>query len=207
MAASPTGWPAGHSRRAGRCLNVGRCARWVTLLVVVACGPMPGFGADGGLSAPVKHMLASSPAAAAAPAPPPSTLRFFNRDIVTFRAVYQGYSPTERATSGAQRVRDAVAKKGPGTVKMVNVPEGLTTPASRTCSTSTACRSCRPITGSILPRPSSCRRSGGSNRLRPARRIRPGAVRDAGIWARHRRHWRSIGGTVSPRGVACARLS
>jgi small-conductance mechanosensitive channel len=57
---------------------------------------------------------------------PPATLRYFNRDIVTFRAPYFGLSPVDRAASGAQRIRDVLAKGGPGAVKMVKTAEGLT---------------------------------------------------------------------------------
>src|SRR5262249_43447384 len=64
-------------------------------------------------------------ALADAATPPSGTLRFFNRDIVTFASANFGLSPAERADKGAQRVGEALAKGGPGTVTMVMVPEGL----------------------------------------------------------------------------------
>ena len=58
-------------------------------------------------------------------APPPATVRFFNRDIVTLRTPYFGVLPTDRAVQAASRIRDALAKDGPGAVKMVTTREGL----------------------------------------------------------------------------------
>ena len=71
--------------------------------------------------------LAPAPAAAdsAEPALPPGTLRFFNRDIVTFRDAYLGVPPRGRAAQGADRVRRALARNGPGTVEMVKTSDGL----------------------------------------------------------------------------------
>ena len=69
---------------------------------------------------------AAPPGAAAVGAqPPPATLRFFNRDIITFRAAYLGFLPAERAAGAADRIAKALAKQGPGTVAMARVPEGL----------------------------------------------------------------------------------
>jgi len=68
---------------------------------------------------------AATPAAAMAPAPPPAVIKFFNRDIATLRAPYYGVLPADRATQAANRIRQAVAKGGPGAVKMVTTPEGL----------------------------------------------------------------------------------
>ena len=68
------------------------------------------------------------PLAAASPAestPPPATLRFFNRDIVTFRTAYVGYSPAGRAAAGSERIREALSKGGPGAVKMNRIGQGL----------------------------------------------------------------------------------
>jgi small-conductance mechanosensitive channel len=65
---------------------------------------------------------ATSPQVALAPA----TVRFFNRDIVTLRAPYFGFFPADRAAQSANRIHDAVARGGPGTVKMVPTKEGLT---------------------------------------------------------------------------------
>ncbi len=56
---------------------------------------------------------------------PPATLRFFNRDIVTFRQSYFGIPPAGRATQGAQRIKDVLAKDGPGKISMVKTAEGL----------------------------------------------------------------------------------
>ncbi len=56
---------------------------------------------------------------------PPATLRFFNRDIVTFRETYFGIPPAGRATQSAQRIRDVLAKGGAGSVKMLQTAEGL----------------------------------------------------------------------------------
>ena len=56
---------------------------------------------------------------------PPATLRFFNRDIVTFRDTYFGLLPASRATQSLQRIREALAKGGPGSVGMVKTAEGL----------------------------------------------------------------------------------
>ncbi len=53
------------------------------------------------------------------------TLRFFNRDIVTFHETYFGITPAGRAVQGAQRIRDALAKGGPGRVDLIKAPEGL----------------------------------------------------------------------------------
>src|SRR4029450_10034995 len=58
-------------------------------------------------------------------AAPPATLRFFNRDIVTFRAPYVGHSPAARAKAGNQRIREVLAKGGVGTVNVVQTPQGL----------------------------------------------------------------------------------
>src|SRR5256886_246238 len=74
--------------------------------------------------------LAPAPAFAAAvgPAPvasPPATVKFFNRDIVTLRASYYGVLPADRAAQAANRIREAVARSGPGAVKMVTTAEGL----------------------------------------------------------------------------------
>ena len=74
--------------------------------------------------------LAPAPAAGAAAAeplaPPPATLRYFNRDIVTFRVSSYGVPPAARAVQGALRIREALAKKRPGAVAMVQSPESFT---------------------------------------------------------------------------------
>ena len=58
-------------------------------------------------------------------APPPAMVRFFNRDIVTFRTSYLGVLPVDRAVQATRRIREALAKDGPGTVKMASSREGL----------------------------------------------------------------------------------
>jgi small-conductance mechanosensitive channel len=68
------------------------------------------------------------PRAAVAPAealPPPATLRYFNRDIVTFQVPYFGHLPAERAAASSQRIRKALARGGPGAVKMTRTADGL----------------------------------------------------------------------------------
>lgn len=73
-------------------------------------------------------IVAPAPASAADSAElalPPGTLRFFNRDIVTFRVAYYGAAPTVRAAQGAERIHQALAKDGPGAIKMVKAAEGL----------------------------------------------------------------------------------
>ena len=78
------------------------------------------------LVASLAPVLASAaPLSPTETAPPPATVRFFNRDIVTFRASYLGVLPVDRAVQAASRIRDALAKDGPGMVKMVAAPEGL----------------------------------------------------------------------------------
>src|SRR5262252_1531201 len=70
-------------------------------------------------------LASAAPLSLTETAPPPGTVRFFNRDIVTFRASYVGVLPVDRAAQAASRIRDALAKDGPGTVKMVATPESL----------------------------------------------------------------------------------
>ena len=95
--------------------------RFLVLLTVLS--PVMALAADGAASAPT-----SSPRVATIPietAPAPAPLRFFNRDIVIFRVPYVGYSPAGRATAGSERIREALAKGGPGTVKVVRTAQGL----------------------------------------------------------------------------------
>ena len=68
---------------------------------------------------------AAAPTAAQEPTPTPAMLRFFNRDIITFRAAYFGFQPAARATNGAERIREALATGGPGVVAMSRTSEGL----------------------------------------------------------------------------------
>jgi len=89
------------------------------LLAVVL--PAMAFPADGA-PPPPPPLAAASPAEST---PPPATLRFFNRDIVTFRTAYVGYSPAGRAAAGSERIREALSKGGPGAVKMNRIGQGL----------------------------------------------------------------------------------
>ena len=93
------------------------------LVVLTIVWPVMALAADGDASPPAQ----SARVAAVAPedAPPSATLRFFNRDIVTFRAPYVGHSPAARAKAGNQRIREVLAKGGAGTVKVVQTPQGL----------------------------------------------------------------------------------
>jgi small-conductance mechanosensitive channel len=93
--------------------------RFLVLLAVVL--PAMAFPADGA-SPPPPPRAAASPAESA---PPPATLRFFNRDIVTFRTAYVGYSPAGRAAAGSERIREALAKGGPGAVNITRIAQGL----------------------------------------------------------------------------------
>ena len=83
--------------------------------------PAMAFPADGA-PPPPPPLAAASPAEST---PPPATLRFFNRDIVTFRTAYVGYSPAGRAAAGSERIREALSKGGPGAVKMNRIGQGL----------------------------------------------------------------------------------
>ena len=93
------------------------------LLVILALAPAATFAADS--SATAASPAVTRAAAAAEPAASPATLRFFNREIVTFRVRYFGYTPAERASAANQRIREALAKGGPGAVKMTKSAEGL----------------------------------------------------------------------------------
>ena len=93
--------------------------RLLVLLAVVL--PAMAFPADGAPPPPPPR-AAASPAEAT---PPPATLRFFNRDIVTFRTAYVGYSPAGRAAAGSERIREALSKGGPGAVKITRIEQGL----------------------------------------------------------------------------------
>ena len=95
-------------------------------LVAVLLTAAPVCAADPPAAAPSG---AVAPAVAVAPpavAPPPAVIKYFNRDIATLRAPYYGLIPADRAIQSANRIRDAVAKDGPGTVKTATTSEGLT---------------------------------------------------------------------------------
>jgi len=98
-----------------------RASRILVLLAVVS--PAVALAADSGASPPTPFPIV----AAAAPdtAPPPATLRFFNRDIFTFRAPYVGHTPQARAKAANQRIREVLAKGGAGTVKVVPTAQAL----------------------------------------------------------------------------------
>src|SRR5207247_267306 len=91
--------------------NLLRVLLLLLLLLLTFLAPAPAFAANAVGPAPV--------------APPPATIKFFNRDIVTLRASYYGVLPADRAAQAANRIREAVARDGPGAVKMVTTPEGL----------------------------------------------------------------------------------
>ncbi|HTY76179.1 MAG TPA: mechanosensitive ion channel family protein [Candidatus Bathyarchaeia archaeon] len=93
------------------------------LVLLVAVSPAVVSAADSGAPPP-----ASSPrvAAAASETPAaPATLRFFNREIFTFRVPYVGHSPAGRAAVGNERIRAALARGGTGAVQVVRTPQGL----------------------------------------------------------------------------------
>ena len=94
------------------------------LLVIVALAPAATFAAETS-AIPASEAVARA-AAGAEPAQGPVTLRFFNRDIVTFRVAYFGYQPAQRAAAAEQRIRETLAKNGPGAVRMTQSAEGLT---------------------------------------------------------------------------------
>jgi small-conductance mechanosensitive channel len=96
-------------------------ARGLLVLLAVVL-PAMAFPADGASPPPPPSRTAASPAESA---PPPATLRFFNRDIVTFRTAYVGYSPAGRAAAGSERIREALDKRGPGAVKITGMAQGL----------------------------------------------------------------------------------
>src|SRR5215471_8663376 len=108
------------TKRGGR-RQMWHAFRFLVLLTIVS--PVTALAADGGGSPPTP-----SPRVATIPvetAPAPATLRFFNRDIVTFRVPYVGYSPAGRATSGSERIREALTKGGPGAVRIIRTNQGL----------------------------------------------------------------------------------
>jgi len=97
-------------------------ARWcavAALILVAMLAITPGYAADGGPSA------SAPPVTPRAGGTESTTLRFFNRDIMRFRVGHLGLSPAERAAAGAQRIREALAKGGPGTISTVTIPDGI----------------------------------------------------------------------------------
>jgi len=91
------------------------------LLLIVALIPAAAYAAESSATAPAVARAPAAPELASSPA----TLRFFNRNIVTFRVSYFGYQPAERASAANRRIREALAKGGPGVVKMTKTGEGL----------------------------------------------------------------------------------
>jgi small-conductance mechanosensitive channel len=95
------------------------------LLVLAILAPVPVPAADGPAATPGPQPVTYPATARTEATPPPATLRFFNRDVVTLRVPYFGHTPAERAAAAGPRIREALAKGGPGTVKVTRVAEGL----------------------------------------------------------------------------------
>ena len=94
-------------------------------LVVWTLAPTATFAVD---KTPLAHRseAVERAAAGAESGPGPGTVRFFNRDIVTLRTAYFGYQPAQRAAAARQRIRETVAKNGPGAVHITQGTDGLT---------------------------------------------------------------------------------
>src|SRR5262245_24739728 len=99
------------------------------IFILVAClasilgVPARGLPADGATTS-----AATAPSVARIPrdaAPPPSPLRFFNRDVMTFRSAFFGYQPSERAAVAYERIRLALGRGGPGVVTVTKAKDGL----------------------------------------------------------------------------------
>jgi small-conductance mechanosensitive channel len=95
------------------------------LLVVWTLAPTATFAADK-TPQPPRSEAVERAAAGAESGPGPGTVRFFNRDIVTLRTAYFGYQPAQRAAAARQRIRETVAKNGPGAVRITQGTDGLT---------------------------------------------------------------------------------
>src|SRR5262245_32943946 len=111
----------GHSTKERGSRQMWHAFRFLVLLTIAS--PVMALAADGGASPPIPSPRVATIPVETAPAPAP--LRFFNRDIVTFRVPYVGYSPAGRAAAGSERIREALAKGGPGAVKIVRTNQGL----------------------------------------------------------------------------------
>src|SRR5262245_44534466 len=96
----------------------------VTCLASILGVPTRGLSADGATTAAATTAPSVSRISRDA-APPPSTLRFFNRDVMTFRSAFFGYQPTERAAVAYERIRVALARGGPGVVTVTKARDGL----------------------------------------------------------------------------------
>src|SRR5262245_49720862 len=100
----------------------GRSLKAVLLVLFVAvASPAAVRAADSGASPPAS--LPRVAAAAPETPPAPATLRFFNRDIFTFRVPFVGHSPAGRAAIGNERIRQALAQGGAGTVRVVRTEQ------------------------------------------------------------------------------------
>jgi len=95
------------------------------LVLLAAVVPTMVFAADGAPPPPTASWPARAAVGPAETVPAPATLRFFNRDIVTFRVPYVGSSPAGRAASGNERIREALSRGGPGNVGITRTPQGL----------------------------------------------------------------------------------
>lgn len=95
------------------------------LVLLAVVPPAMVFAAAGGAPGPIPPAQLQTATIPAEALPPPATLRFFNRDIVTFRTPYVGYSPAGRAAAGSERIREALSKGGPGAVKITRMAQGL----------------------------------------------------------------------------------
>ena len=98
---------------------------WRLLVLLTTVVPVTALAADGGAPTPALPTLPRAAVSATEAVPPPATLRFFNRDIVTFRTAYVGYSPAGRAAAGSERIRQALASGGPGAIRVTRMPQGL----------------------------------------------------------------------------------
>src|SRR5262245_38532211 len=100
------------------------------IFILVAClasilgVPARGVPADGATTAAATTAPSVSRVSREA-GPPPSTLRFFNRDVMTFRSAFFGYQPTERVAVAYERIRLALGRGGPGVVTVTKATDGL----------------------------------------------------------------------------------
>src|SRR5262245_10690663 len=100
------------------------------IFILVAClasilgVPARGVPADGATTAAATTAPSVSRVSREA-GPPPSPLRFFNRDVMTFRSAFFGYQPTERAAVAYERIRLALGRGGPGVVTVTKANDGL----------------------------------------------------------------------------------
>ncbi len=69
--------------------------------------------------------VAASAAASAATSAEEATLRVFNRDVFTFRAVALGVNPVDRARRAEQRIEEKLELSGPGKVTLKYIELGM----------------------------------------------------------------------------------